>query len=321
MPPPLPPVGGPGPAYGNTVDLPETPQTRLSFDGLLAEAWQLLVANYGVLLGAVAVWIVISLAMGVVSAGLELIHPALSGLWDLATLFLVDAPLYAGVTMLGVRLARHERPTFDAMFDGFRSYGPIVLANLLKLPIIGAAVILVVLPGVGVVALARMGGGGPPGALGVLGVGVSVLLAMGMYLFLFARLMLVDVFILDRSGPRPGPINALRLSWRVTGPVTITLILLILLSGLIVIGTTLMLVIGVLLLGLPLLVAIGGVSVRRMLESLDRPVCNHCGFDLSATVQAACPECGRTRWGYTRTVPLARPQAASPFGPGITNGG
>lgn len=320
MPPPVPPGGGPNPWPTQAFELPERPQTRLSFDGLMAEAWRLMGGNYGLLVGVVGVWIGISIAGSVVSIGLEQIHPVVSGLWDVLTLFLVDAPLFAGVAMLGVRLARGERPAFDAMFDGFRSYGPIVLINLIKLPVVAVGVALVILPVAGLIGLAGLGGGRPPVALVSLGVGVAVLLGLGVYLFLFARLYLADVLILDQTGPRPGPIDALRLSWRITGPVTITLVLLFLLGLLIAIGTALMLLIGLLLLGLPLLICMGGVGVRRMLESLDRPVCNHCGFDLSATDQPKCPECGRTRWRYTRATAIPPPQAP-PFGSTLAPGG
>lgn len=320
MPPPVPPGDGPNPWPTRSFELPERPQTRLSFDGLMAEAWRLMVAHYGRLLGVVGVWIGISFVLGVMSLGLEQIHPAVSGLWDLVTVFLVDAPLYAGVAMLGVRLARGERPAFDAMFDGFRSYGPIVLVNLIKLTTVAMAVGLVILPVAGLFGLGGLYGGRPPVALVSLGVGLAALLGLGVYLFLFARLYLADVLILDQTGSRPGPIDALRLSWRITSPVTITLVLLFLLGLLIAIGTTLMLLVGLLLLGLPLLICMGGVSVRRMLESLDRPVCNHCGFDLSATAQTKCPECGRTRWRYSRATPPTPPQVP-PFGSTLEPGG
>jgi hypothetical protein len=324
MPPPLPPVppgGGQNPWPTSVGQFPERPQTRLSFDGLLAEGWRLMASNYGQLLGVVGVWIGISIAGSVVSAGLEQIHAAISVMWDLVTLFLVDAPLYAGVAMFGLRLARGERPAFDAMFDGFRSYGPVVLANLIKLPLIAVALLIAVLPFAAIVGLSgAVERGAPPVALVTLVVGFGGLVALGVYLFLFARLLLTDILILDNFGPRPGPIDALRLSWRVTGPVTLTLMGLFLLGALIAIGTTLMLLIGLLLLGLPLLVALGGVSVRRMLESLDRPVCNHCGFDLSATTTPNCPECGRPRWRYTR-VTLSTPPQAPPFASAFTPGG
>ncbi|MBY0261482.1 MAG: hypothetical protein K2Q20_04025 [Phycisphaerales bacterium] len=294
------------------LELPERPQTRLTLGPLLAEAWQLMVANYGLLLGMVAVWMGLSIAGGLVSAGLELIHTALSGLWDLATTFLVDAPLYAGVMMVGVRLARGERPTFDAMFDGFRSYGPIVLANLIKLPVIAIAIIISIAPFVAI-ALVLTGGRAGPAALIAL---AAVPVGLVVYAFLFSRLLLTEILILDRSGPVLGPIDALRLSWRITGPVTVTLMLLFLLGGVIAIGTTLLLVIGVILLGLPLLIALLGTAVRRMLESLDQPMCNHCGYNLSASAQPHCPECGRQRWRYARFPHVAPPPPGATFTPG-----
>lgn len=309
LPPPFPPLPPPAPLGGErgswqtqVFELPQRPQTRLSFEGLVAEAWRLMGANYWLLVGVVGVWIGISIAGSVVSAGLEQIHPAMSALWDLGTYFLVDAPLYAGAAMLGLRLARGERPAFDAMFDGFRSYGPIVLANLIRVLVVTACVALVMLPFVGVIGLAGVAGGGPSAWLASLSIAVGVLLGLGVYLFLGVRLYLADVLILDQTGPRPRPIDALRLSWRITAPVTMALVLLFLLGMLIAIGTAFLLIIGLLLLGLPLLICMGGVAVRRMLESLDRPVCNHCGFDLSATAQPRCPECGRTGWRYARAT-------------------
>ncbi len=266
-------------------------------------------ANYGLLVGVVGVWMGVSTALTVLSLGLDQIHPAVSVLWDLVTLLVIDAPLYAGVTMLGVRLARGEKPPFDAMFDGFRSFGPIVLVSLIKLLIVAVAMGLLIFLIAGLVRLIGFGGAKLPRALASLGVSFALLLSVGYCMFLLVRVSLADVFVLDHTGPRPGPINALRLSSRVTAPVTITLVLLFLLGLFIAVGTTLMLVIGLLLLGLPLLICMGGVSVRRMLESLNRPVCNHCGFDLSATVQLKCPECGRRRWRYTPPTPPPPRQA------------
>lgn len=315
MPPPLP-GGGPNPWPTQEFDLPKRPQTRLSFDGLMSESWLLMSASYGLLVGVAAVWCGISIASAVVSAGLELIHTAVSAIWDLLVFLLVEAPLFAGVVMLALRLARGERPEFNAMFDGFRSYGPIVLINLIKLMI---TVGLITLPAKGLIGLAERGGAWSPVLLLSVVIG-GFLLAMGLYLFLFARLCLTDILILDQTGPRPRTIDALRLSWRITGPVAITLLLLVLLSFLIAIGTALLLLIGLLLLGLPLLIAMGGVSVRRMLESLERPVCNHCGFDLSAATQPDCPECGRSRWHYSRMT-LPTPPQTPPFGSAPAPGG
>lgn len=282
--------------------LPEKPQTRLVGAGIVTDAWRLMAANYGLLLGVVAVWAGIAIASALVSLALEQMHALLSSAWELLTFFLLDVPLLAGVVMIGVRLARGERPAFDAMFDGFRAYGPVVLIGFVRQLIISAGLAVVVVPVVGLLLLTGFSRGQLPLVM-VLGMSIALLAAMGIYLFLAARLFFADVMYLDQTGPRPRPMDAIRLSWRITGPVTFTLVLLGLLGSLIALGTTLLLIIGLFLLGAPLLIAMFGITVRRMIESLDRPVCNHCGFDTSATTQPRCPECGRGAWRYTRVVP------------------
>lgn len=312
FPPPVPPnpsssfnsAAAPSAVFGDSSSgeflLPEKPQTRLVGAGIVTDAWRLMAANYGLLLGVVGVWAGIAIASAVISLALEQMHPALSSGWELLTLFLVDVPLLAGVVMVGVRLARGERPAFDAMFDGFRAYGPVVLIGFIRQLIIAAGVLIALIPIFAVALLSGFTGGqGPVGFL-LVGVIVGLVLAMGIYLFLAARLFFADVMFLDQTGPRPRPMDAIRLSWRITGPVTLTLVLLGLLASLIALGTALMLIIGLFLLGGPLLIAMSGITVRRMVESLDRPVCNHCGFDISASAQPRCAECGRTPWRYTR---------------------
>ncbi len=280
--------------------LPEKPQTRLVGAGIMTDAWRLMAANYGLLLGVVAVWAGIAIASALVSLALEQMHTLLSSAWELLTFFLLDVPLLAGVVMIGVRLARGERPAFDAMFDGFRAYGPVVLIGFIRQLIITAGVFIALIPIIAVALLTGFTGGrGPVGFL-LVGMIVGFVLAVGVYLFLAARLFFADVMYLDQTGPKPRPMDAIRLSWRITGPVTFTLVLLGLLGSLIALGTALMLIIGLFLLGAPLLIAMFGITVRRMVESLDRPVCNHCGFDISASTQPRCAECGRTPWRYTR---------------------
>lgn len=280
--------------------LPEKPQTRLAGAGILTDAWRLMAANYGLLLGVTAVAVGITVASAVVSMGLEQLHGAFSISWDVLTYIFIDAPLLTGITMLGLRLARGERPALDAMFDGFRAYWPVVLLNFVTGLIVALGVAAVLLPIAGLIGLSALGGGRAPVVLVTLGVAIATVLGFGLYLFLSARLFLADVLFIDQTGPRPAPMDAIRLSWRITGPVTLTLVLLGLLAAVLALGTALMLIIGLILLGMPLLIAMFGVTVRRMLESLDRPVCNHCGFDTSASTQPRCPECGRSPWRYTR---------------------
>ncbi|HLP82893.1 MAG TPA: hypothetical protein VK157_00960 [Phycisphaerales bacterium] len=280
--------------------LPEKPQTQLVGAGIVTDAWRLMAANYGLLLGVVGVWAGIAIASAVVSLALEQMHPALSSSWDVLTLFLVDIPLLAGVVMVGVRLARGERPAFDAMFDGFRAYGPVVLIGFIRQMIIVAGMFIALIPVLSIALLTGFSSGRGPVGLLLVGMIFGFVLAVGVYLFLATRLFFADVMYLDQTGPRPRPMDAIRLSWRITGPVTLTLVLLGLLASLIALGTALMLIIGLFLLGGPLLIAMSGITVRRMLESLDRPVCNHCGFDTSASTQPRCAECGRTPWRYTR---------------------
>jgi hypothetical protein len=280
--------------------LPERPQTRLAGGGVLTDAWRLMADNYVLLLSVAAVAVGITVASAVVSFGLEKAHAALSISWDLLTYILIDAPLLTGITLMGLRLARGERPALDAMFDGFRAYGPVVLINFITSLIVVLGLAAVFLPFGGLIGLAALGGGRPPVLLFTLGFGIAMLLGLGVYLFLTARLFLADVLYLDQTGPRPDLMDAIKLSWRITGPVTLTLVLLGLLASFIALGTMLMLVIGLILLGMPLLVAMFGITARRMIESLDRPVCNHCGFDTSAGTQPRCPECGRSPWRYTR---------------------
>jgi hypothetical protein len=292
-----------GGALNGDFALPEKPQTRLVGGGILTDAWRLMAANYGLLLSMVAVWVGSLVVSGVVSLGLQEIHPVLSSTWDLVTYFVFDAPLLAGIFMVGLRLARGERPTAGAMFDGFRAYGPVVLICFVKQLIIVAGVAIGLIPIVFLVMLGGLSGGRAPVVVVVISMTIAFVMAAGVYLFLAARLCVADVLYLDQTGPKPKPMDAIRLSWRITGPVTLTLVLLGLLASFIALGTMLLLVIGVILLGLPLLIAMFGITVRRMIESLDRPVCNHCGFDTSATTQPRCPECGRGAWRYTRVVP------------------
>ncbi|MBL8764315.1 MAG: hypothetical protein JNM07_08605 [Phycisphaerae bacterium] len=221
-----------------------------TLDATYAAAWRALRARYGVLVGAAALDLIAWAAVLGVLYALPRIDPTLLSL----TLFVIPtfffAPLEAGVSYVALRSVRDEDPSLNDILWGFDRYGPVVGCRLL-MQAVGA---VLTLPA----QAALTGGGGAPGAL--LLAGLLYVLTAPISLYITTRFWLAPLICLDPSRgirigdrtQRPGMADAMRISWRLTGPHAWLLLLVVFLSWAMPLAGIALLLAGAPLLGVPL---------------------------------------------------------------------
>jgi hypothetical protein len=224
----------------------------------IGEGHKLLMANYGLMLGASIVVLLLTLAAMVV-AGLAdgfLVGPdAMFQPVTTATQFLVQTPLGIGIGMLAARRYRDNAGSFEDIFIGFTRYWQVVVIGL------------IMTVGVMVVALAGVFGGAlVVGGIYLASPAAAIVVAILLYLvflvalvYLAMRLWFAYLICVDPRGARPGPIDSIKLSWYMTSGHVFKLWLTGVAMGLIGILCVLLLVLPFVFYALPLIGCITGV--------------------------------------------------------------
>ena len=178
---------------------------RFPIEGGLSRIWKNMTNGYWVGLGVCVVASFLILIAGMVP------------LLGIAASFVVTPQLTAGMAWYFLQRQRGAAPAFDAVFDGFRlRFGPLALVALVQFAavlVIGLIFALIAVPlGFSFQALEQSADGVAP-AMGI-GVIMLFLFAILVLVLLACRFILVHLIVMDQA---MGPIDALRLSWRITG--------------------------------------------------------------------------------------------------------
>ncbi|MEX2218496.1 MAG: hypothetical protein WD749_07005 [Phycisphaerales bacterium] len=235
------------------VPPPEQGAAAYSFGEAFSLGWRAFTANYGPLLLVSFVGMVISIG---VSLAQNLIDRAIGvpGLLSLPISLLFSAQLTAGMMYAGVRAARGERVGLEHLFRGFsgaRPYWP--LAGVQGLVML--VMLVCMLPGLLVLAVSIGAGAGPGAAV------AALLLCMLPAMYFSSRFFMSAMVAVDERGGLPGPIEAMRASWGMTGELRwLSLIGLGLVLGLIALASALALLLPLLFFAMPLIVAVWGAA-------------------------------------------------------------
>ncbi|MEO1007730.1 MAG: hypothetical protein AAFX79_04140 [Planctomycetota bacterium] len=239
-------------------DAAPAPSTTLTLGSALSDAHGLLGRNYGLLLGATLLLVLLNLAIvavaGLIDAALVGPDAMVQPVSQLASL-LITTPLGIGAGMLAAMRYRDGTGTLSTLFIGFSRYGVVVLIALLYMIglwgfiFIGAVV-------VGIAAAAAIA------AAGSVGLVVPIVLGLALYavLIYFAiRLWFATMLAVDPLGAKPGSIEAIQLSWYLTHGKVSTLFVTGVVLTLILIASILLLILPFVFYGLPLAACVTGV--------------------------------------------------------------
>ncbi len=97
----------------------------------IGRGWEIFKANFGVILGAHVVMILLVFAAGMVPAGS----------------LVLTGPIMGGMIMLIFTALRGRTPEFNELFAGFKQFVPLMLVNLVRSILILIGLVLCLLPG------------------------------------------------------------------------------------------------------------------------------------------------------------------------------
>ncbi|MDG1837687.1 MAG: hypothetical protein P8I91_02660 [Phycisphaerales bacterium] len=241
---------------------------QFTFDAAFAKGMALFKSRYGGLLAATLVFILILVGIGLVKALVNSVlgaDPNQKG--ATATDHLIDiftsAPLAAGILLIALLHLRGESPAMGTLFAGFRRYWPLVgIGVLVKLIFMAPVVVAALFLGFGALFI-----GGTSAALPAITVTAILvgLVLICIFIMLFTKLIFASLLCIDPR-TRLGVCDSISTSWRITGPVFGPLLGLIIVMGLIFIGTSIVLVLPLFFVGIPLCLAIT-VSAYELIMS------------------------------------------------------
>jgi hypothetical protein len=262
-----------------------------SFSAAFEAGWRAFAANYGKLLGATLVYLLIYIATAFMAG---LVDARLMGAPDpaiqpvsllLGWLFL--GPLGLGLTYVGVAAVRGEAGSLDNLFIAFRRYG-VVLGIMLLTSLIEM--------GIGLLAAApALLVGATVSTVGVLVIVPLVVVAVVVAMYVNVRLWFAGVAAVDPSGPGAGVVDSIKIAWAMTrGGAAWSLLGLLIVVMVMVVATFAMLILPGFFFGAPLTVAVFGAAYALLAGQKGvaplEGVCRRCGYPVEgATV---CPECG-----------------------------
>ena len=241
---------------------------QFTFDAAFTKGGSLFKSRYGGLLAATLIFILILVGVGLVKAlinavlGADPDRTSPTGTDHLIDIF-ITTPLTPGILLLALLHLRGESPPMGTLFAGFRRYWPLVgigvlLTLIFAAPIVVAALFL----GFGFLLTGDTSAAVPAITVTAILVGlvlICILIVLSTKL-IFASLLCID------PRTRLGVCDSIATSWRMTGPVFWPLLGLIIVMGLILIGTIIVLVLPLFFVGIPLCLAIT-VSAYELIMS------------------------------------------------------
>lgn len=196
-------------------DDPYPPASDFTVGEAIGEGHKLLMANYGLMLGAAIVVTLLTAATGMIAGIIDtaIVGPdAYFNPVSIASQFFVQTPMSVGLGMLAVRRYRDGEGAFEDIFIGFKRYWPIVAIGFL----LTAGMWVFMIAGIagGALVVAGLTAVSTPAAIAVgvvLGIGLLVLL-----IYLAVRLWFAYLVCIDPRGASPGPIDSIKISWYLT---------------------------------------------------------------------------------------------------------
>lgn len=226
---------------------------------------------------------------------------------------IVTAPTLAGLIFVAVRASRTimigERVvSLDDLFAGFKRLPVVATIAGIKLGVLAIASALdlpfLLSTKLGLSSASSDPSGGAGVGLTVLGAMFSVAIGLAVF-YAGVRCVFAEVIAIDPRARNPGALDALRCSWRATGPGQIPLLVAAVIVGLLMAGSVALLCVGFVVVGMPLSAACLGAAYNRVMGPIDPRLCRFCGYDLGGLELAqVCPECGGPRPASEMTQPL-----------------
>ena len=231
---------------------------QFTFDAAFAKGMALFKSRYGGLLAATLVFILVLLGVGLVKGlvntvlGVDPNHTSPTATDHLIDIFFT-VPLTAGILLITLLHLRGESPAMGTLFAGFRRYWPLVgIGVLLMLIFVGPIVVAALFLGFGALLMPITSAAAPAITVTAILVGLVLICIL---IMLYTKLIFASLLCIDPR-TRLGVCDSIATSWRMTGPVFWPLLGLIIVMGLILIGTIIVLVLPVFFVGIPLCLAI-----------------------------------------------------------------
>ena len=284
---------------------------RYSFSGAFGLGWKLFTTRYGIVLGVTLFALLANLIpsfctspLGLFTQGSQqaanqaVIFSIVSNLFSWAWSLCVATPISIGAIWVVICIGREQRNTsFSDIWTPFHNYGMVILMQLLMLVCgIGIALIAGVIGGIPGVATGFIIASVSDAATGVL-VGAlvgGIIFALVAY-YLFVRIMLTYILIIDPEVGKPNAADALVSSWNRTKPYGWSLFGLLIVISLITGLSFVACFLPGLFFGYPLLTAVCAGAYLLLIPYKTDSRCRECGYIRVAGATGNCPECG-TPW-------------------------
>lgn len=272
---------------------PALPLPPLSLNEVMSAGHKVMAANYGVLLGCTLLLMLLNFGLGMVTGIVDMVIVGPNAVINPASTLgqiLVGTPLAIGPGMLAAMRFRDGSGDINTLFIGFTRYGPVILIALLT-----ALVSWVLTFTVGMSMYAFISMRTP---VGYVLAAIVVIVALCIMVYLYVRFWFGSLVCVDPKGPRPGAIESLATSWRMTAGRVGPLLVIGIVLGLVVFLTFIALLLPGVFYGMPLMFAVTGVLYVVMahqrglvpMEMYDH--CPFCDYSLSGVTGPTCPECG-----------------------------